>query len=461
MARAQIQSPDVRPLLVILALALVLRLGWGLSRPANNAAIDQLPDQRGYLEAARHLLAGEGLWYFDERFDQRVYAMRTPGYPLFIATCGGSVRMVRAMQALIDTSTALAIYLLARLLLRAPSASQRAAGTVASGEDAMNPRFRHLAALFACTLVAFNPFLVYFSGLLLTETLYTAMLAWAMVLLPLSRRGGWLMGVLLLVLGIHVRPSGMGLPVVLGVAAISLRLMQARRSGETPAPSGARHPSPALQSVAGAALAGLATLLVLLPWALRNDRVLGRWVWSTTNDGITAYDGFHAGATGASDQSFVARMPEVQEMGELQRSDYFAAEAKRFIRENPGRVAELTAAKLARTWSPVPLSAEFGTPLHRAVALIFSLPFAVLVIAGIAAGRLRRRVKVFLLLPALYFTAIHALSVGSLRYRVPAEPPLAVLAAAGAARLFGGAGAARLSTTAREDDALRASSSTG
>jgi hypothetical protein len=45
---------------------------------------------------------------------------------------------------------------------------------------------------------------------------------------------------------------------------------------------------------------------------------------------------------------------------------------------------------------------------------------------------------IFLLLPALYFTAVHALSVGSLRYRVPAEPPLAVLAAAGAARVISG-----------------------
>jgi hypothetical protein len=103
--------------LAILAVGLLVRLGWGLSRPADDAAIDLLPDQRGYLELARNLLGGAGLHYVDERFGQRVYAARTPGYPAFVALCGGSVRGVRVVQAFIDTSTALAAYLLARRFL--------------------------------------------------------------------------------------------------------------------------------------------------------------------------------------------------------------------------------------------------------------------------------------------------------------------------------------------------------
>jgi hypothetical protein len=39
--------------------------------------------------------------------------------------------------------------------------------------------------------------------------------------------------------------------------------------------------------------------------------------------------------------------------------------------------------------------------------------------------------KIFLMLPAIYLTVVHAMSVGSLRYRMPAEAPMAVLAAAG------------------------------
>ena len=46
-----------------------------------------------------------------------------------------------------------------------------------------------------------------------------------------------------------------------------------------------------------------------------------------------------------------------------------------------------------------------------------------------AYGPLPRGAKGFLLVPAIYITVIHAMSVGSLRYRLPAEPMMAVIAA--------------------------------
>jgi 4-amino-4-deoxy-L-arabinose transferase-like glycosyltransferase len=407
-----------RWLIAILLAGLVIRAGWGLSRPVDDASIDSLPDQRGYLELGRNLIQGKGLSFVDPRFGttgadgersgQTLYATRTPGYPVFIAACGGSVRIVRLVQAVLDTSTALAVYLLARLLVR-----------------------RETPALMAAALVAFNPFLVYFSALLLTETLYTTTLAWAMVLLLLGRHPYLLLtGIVLLAEAILVRPPGIGLPLVLGTCAVFARDVL--------------HPMNPARSRAkllllGAILfvfAAVITVEVLYPWAERNHRVLGRWVWSTSNDGITLYDGFHPGATGNSDMRFLESMPEARTMGELERSDYFAAKAKRAIAEDPGRLVGLALRKIARTWSPVPLSGEFGRPLYKLIALAFSLPFDVLVILGLLRGGVRRSAVVYLLLPALYFTALHAMSVGSLRYRVPAEPPLAVISGVGAAWLI-------------------------
>jgi len=206
-------------------------------QPVDDASIDKLPDQREYLLLGRNLMHGQGLKFYDPRFRDEVYAFRTPGYPLLIAACGGSVRVVRLAQAFIDTSTVLAAYVVARRWL--------AAGP----------------SLFAAALVAFNPFLIYFTGLLLTETLFTAMLAWAMVLLlglgaSWNQTVLWLAGGLLLSLSVLVRQSAIGLPVVLGVAAAFVN----RRHGW---PYHRRWPLPVGTTML------LLTVMSLAPWAYR------------------------------------------------------------------------------------------------------------------------------------------------------------------------------------------------
>ena len=404
-------------LTALLAVALGLRLAWALVQPVTDEAIDRLPDQREYLALGRNLLHGQGLKFFDPRFGDEVWAFRTPGYPALVAACGGSARAVRVVQAFIDTSTVLAVYMLARRWL---------------GRG---------ASLLGGAVVAINPFLIYFTGLVLTETLFTGMLAWGMLLVlgsgpghetaGQSRSAGWgatllwLTGALILALSILVRQSALGLPLLLGVTAALVN----RGRGT---PYHRRWPLPVGATVV------LLTLLVLLPWAWRNYRVLGEWVWTTTNGGITAYDGLNPDAAGASDQSFVASMPELRSMDELGRSEYLSDLARQYARQRPRRVLELAAIKAARTWSPIPLSQEYGGWKYRTVGLLYTLPLYVLVVLGLTrrgrgGGGLPGPAKVFLLLPAIYFTAVHMLSVGSLRYRIPSEPPMAVIAASVAA----------------------------
>lgn len=375
--------PRPRALLVVTLLAgLLLRLGWGLVQPRDEAGLAALPDQVEYLALGRSVLNAGAFAFHDGRFDDTVYAFRTPGYPLLVAACGGSPLVVRVVQALIDTSTALAAYLLARRWLAERS------------------------AVLAAALVAFNPFLVYFSGLILSETLFTAMLTWGALLL--LSPGRWWPAAFVLAAAALVRPSAILLTPVLAAAVPGLRWSH--------------------RLTYAAAAFGL-TIAVLLPWGWRNNRVLGRWVLTTTNGGITLYDGFHPAATGASDQSFVRRMPELSEMTELQRNDYLEHAAGRYMQNNPGRSVRLGLVKLARTWSPIPLSDEYGRTSYRLVGLAWGVPLFGLVLIGLARPNLPASAKVLLLLPAMYFSAVHAMSVGSLRYRVPVEPMLAVVAA--------------------------------
>jgi 4-amino-4-deoxy-L-arabinose transferase-like glycosyltransferase len=377
--------------MILLLASLVVRLTWGQTRPTDPAALSALPDQQQYLELADNLLHGRGLYCYDPRFKSDVYAYRTPGYPLFLAACGASLRVARAAQALLDTSTVLAIYLLASRWL--------------------SPRRSCVAA----ALAAINPLLIYFSALILSETLFVAMLAWGMLLLQRPPRA--LAGGLLLALSILVRPSALALPLFLGITAA---ILNRDRRGAYPR----WWPLPPATTML------LMTLSVLLPWACRNDRVLGLWVWTTTNDGITAYDGFNDEATGASDQRFAQRLPELRDAGEVERDRYLAGEARYWARQHPRRVLELAAVKAARMWSPVPLSAEYGKPLYRWIGAVYAIPLDLLAVLGLWYAPLTRAAKVLLFLPAIYFTLVHAASVGSLRYRLPAEGPMAVLAVA-------------------------------
>ncbi len=378
-------------LFLLLLTALAVRVGWCWSVPVDEKAMARsLPDQWEYLQIGRHALAGQGFSFFDFRFQQRLYAFRTPGYPAFIAICGGSVRGVQMAQCAIDVSTALATFLLARRWL--------------------NER----ASLLCAVAVGFNPFLVFFCALILTETLFTSLLVWAMVLLVRPVRfttAGYVMAAVILSFSVLVRPSALGLPVLLGLGATIVANRSLR------------------WLVLGAAASVAITVLALLPWAARNRVTLDKWVWTATNSGFTFYDGFSPTADGSSNQSFVAQMPELLQMNETQRSVYLATKARAWAVANPSASMRLAGRKLARTWSPVPLSSEFGRLRYVLIGSAYSVPLFLAATAAMFHRRISWRAKVFLLLPAIYFSGMQAMSVGSLRYRIPAEPMLVVLAA--------------------------------
>jgi 4-amino-4-deoxy-L-arabinose transferase-like glycosyltransferase len=398
-----------REIWALILLAAVVRLPWLGVQPTDLQAIrDQLPDQAEYLQIAHNLLQRQSLHFHDPRFPGDVFAFRMPGYPAFIALLGGQPTLVRLAQVIIDCSTVLAVYLLARRWFL----------------DAKQPTKAPLVAGLLCAL---NPWLIYFSSLLLTETLFTACLAWGMVLLSVRwpyRRNCMLSGLALLAVGVYLRPSALLFPVVLGFLAVWANRPESR-------PYHMYRRAILRESLVVSAIAGMMTVALLTPWALRNrlhDRI-GAWVWTTTNAGITAYDGFQPGATGASDQRFIRDLPELQAMTEVERSVYLNRLARESLLADPARTAGLAVRKIARTWSPLPLSSDYGRLRYILPGLLFSVPFFILMLIGLWTAPLPRLAKLFLLAPAIYLTLIHAFSVGSIRYRIPAEAPMAVIAA--------------------------------
>ncbi len=448
------QHAPWRPLMLLVVAALVVRWAWVLAHgsPAPAAGLT-FPDEQQYWAVAESLRAGRGL--VDE-FGYRATFM--PGYPAFLAAFVDrphALLLARLAQATIGALVVIPIFLLAMRLM----CTVEGQGPTGTDEDGcglpllpqstiQTPESQVRGPFLAAALAAFDPFLVFgFSHLLLTETIFTTLFAWAILTAwpnHAGARGRFMRAVaagVLFAACVYVRPSVAAFVFLWCAAAVPLR----NRGGSRHPASETAGGGPALHPVAGvagfegwgpAALCGLTTCVVfgmcLLPWAERNRRVLGERRWLTTRSGISLYDGLGPRATGASDLAFTKTMPNVRGMTEPQWDAYFSREAWRIAREDSGRVVSLAWAKLRRTWSFVPNEPGSRTPLRMAVSAVWMS--GVLAATLVGAVRLRRRRSVWLLLlPAAYFTLLHMVYVGSVRYRVPAMPLLYVIGGAGIA----------------------------
>lgn len=387
-----------RAYLLLFLLALGVRSGvgaWQLSHATVHTLLE-LPDEQQYWLMASNFAAGNSL-----RDELGFVATRMPLYPCLLAPFTQLEHGIIAAKALQWAIGATMAALTAQL------------GALLGG--------RRLG-IVAGALVALDPFLVYFSSLLLTETLSGACLlllanrAAGMALTPEDRRTrNWVTFGALAALCIYVREANAALALLLA-AFIVLRRGFAKRA------------------IVGAVTAILVAVLLLVPWAIRNRVVLGEWIWLTTRGGISLYDGLGPQADGSSDLRDVKQMDAVAGLGEVAWHRHFTTESIRLMKEQPERAWRLALIKLGRTWNPVPNAEAYQSRMVRAIAAAWSVPSFTLAVIGAILWIKRDRgvggwTVLFLLLPALFVCGLHCFFVGSVRYRVSVMPMIAVLGA--------------------------------
>lgn len=199
----------------------------------------------------------------------------------------------------------------------------------------------------------------------------------------------------------------------------------------------------------------LGLCLVMSPWWVRNAKLTGHFVLTTLQVGPSLYDGLHAGATGGSDegmafsQRFVeeqlrydAKHPDtVESTLEYRVNKRAQAAATQWSLQNPEHVLILAGRKFLRTWSLWPDGGDISSvPIRLAITLS---SFGALLLAIYASWTLfwpiTWRVGICWL-PCLYFTCLHMVFVGSVRYREPAVFVLLALAGCAVAKqLYGSA----------------------
>lgn len=159
--------------------------------------------------------------------------------------------------------------------------------------------------------------------------------------------------------------------------------------------------------------------------------VTGHVVPTTLWAGASLYDGLHPDATGDSDMQFFEKDNLLSRMSEYEMDREYSRRAWRFAAEYPRRAVELALAKQHRYWSLFPNAGQFQSQWLKWVVFLSVVPLFVFSLLG--AWSFRRDSGVILITfgSLLLFAALHLLFVGSLRYRLPAEYPLAVAAAIG------------------------------
>ncbi len=386
---------------MIFAAAFILRVAWVLLRWSRGGAALEFPDETLHWELASNLIADGTLASDDGR-----YAARMPGYPLFLALFAWAnetgVLIARLAQALLGAATAWIGYALTR--------------------QALDRR----AALVAGVLLCVDPYAVFFTNLLLTEVLFIffaiALTACALPLIRHSATAPWTAALGVAIFGaaaLMTRPSAAGWILLVWLV---LWLLDAPRA----------HANRRL------ALYVVVLAACLFPWAMRNRSVIGAAAWLSAIGGVTLYDAQGPQADGSSNQAFLHELPQLAGLDEVQRDRELRRLAIQQMRSDPGRVLKLAGAKFIRTWSLTPNQEDYRGGLTALVSAAFTAVVLLLAFVGLARAFVRRdsagtagrrRLHLLLWLPVVYFTLVHCVYIGSLRYRVPLMPFIEIAAA--------------------------------
>lgn len=304
-------------LLAVLAISLVVRIAAVamINNPQEVPRSVDESDAPTYFELADNILDGTGYRYSAA---EPPTAKRTPGYPLFLASvfrvAGRSFNAVRVVQCVLDTASTYLVFAICVLIFG-----------------------NYIAGLLAALAYAIYPPAVLGATYILTETLYTFfLLAFAftcMQAMKAQKYALFAVSGIFFGLGTLTRPAALPLPIVLLViAAIWKRDLWK-----------------------GFLVLAFAFSLTMLPWGLRNQRDMGKFIPTSTFVGGNLYKGNHLPTQGAhlmSTDSLLTQelQYEIAEASEVERDSILQAEAIKMIRSQKAQTVVLTLKKIPRLW---------------------------------------------------------------------------------------------------------------
>lgn len=371
-------------------LALAVRLAYVLSLPPSLTF-----DEPIYHDLVVRFSTGKGYSFSSDVFHTAVAGRPTsfqePVYPLFLSLVYGPFGLSNHLPARVCQAFIAALVPVLAVLI-----GDRLAG--------------RLCGLLAGLWLAFQPSLIYFSGLLMTETLFTTLFLLFAYLLVVN--DGCPSTKLAVLLGVVLAAAALTRSVAAGLLPILL-VYYWRRSRSA---SGLAH---------GLVLAA-AFVVMLSPWVARNLLVHGAVIPLTTKAGTNLY--FYTYPVRNYDFNNrweVITFPEMSGLNEVQRSSLLFRTGVEHIRLHPWLFLEFGFHKAVDFWNPVPKS---GGGLVRIANVVFFGGAVVLAWAGLGLWLIRRTPRLGLLYVLIgFFMAECMVFTGGMKARLPVEP-LIVLA---------------------------------
>jgi 4-amino-4-deoxy-L-arabinose transferase-like glycosyltransferase len=350
-----------------------------------------VPDQSGTLgDVIAYREAGKSLW----ATGQLGSPFHMPLYPALVAVTGPGWT-----QLLIDIGLSTAMIWLVYDLANLIFANRR-------------------TALLASALTAVYPYFIFFSVVGLTETLFMTLIVAAYVCWYRNMHAA---AAMFSVLAILTRPIFDPLaPILVLYFALAIQRLSI-----------------------GAAIKKLIVYaamycLLMAPWWLHNYNAYGNFVRLNLGSGLALYSANNPlNQTGGIDTKLDVSTAAFGQISDpIARDKALRDAAVAYIKDNPERFLIKALLKFERFWYPWPHTEKYNSFIYIIISLCSFVPVLVMALVFLILwGRPYVRRIAPLVLFGVYLTTIHMIFPGSLRYRLPLEPFLIVLAAAGTIHL--------------------------
>ncbi len=182
------------------------------------------------------------------------------------------------------------------------------------------------------------------------------------------------------------------------------------------------------------------SIIILIPWTIRNYTIHKRIVPITTQFSINLWIGNNPNATGTDyykiesmeNEAYVLMTqtltPDIQDslaqLSEIKRADYFLTRTSEFIRHNPRKFVSLLFKKFYYYWWFAP-SHEYSSSdmiKYRMLLVLFYTPMLILGLFGVLFAIKDRKPILLIMAYMISVSALYiATHVGLIRYRMPVE----------------------------------------